>query len=140
MTPVPGAGSVAWTSPGTRVSAVAAGTDGTSFRVDAVPATGGTVVLRLLDWPGYSTSVGTLGEPVDGYLVTVRLPASAAGESVQVGFQPPGWYAELGAWVVALLAGAGWSLAHALRRRRRVGQIVTSCTVTSTGRSWSSST
>jgi hypothetical protein len=77
-------------------------------------------VLRLLDWPGYATSVGSLADSVDGYLVTVRLPASAAGETVRVGFHPPGWYAELAAWAVALLAGAGWSLVHALRRRRSV--------------------
>jgi len=119
-TPIAGAGSVAWTSPGTHVSAVDVDTAGTSFRVDAVPAAGGTVVLRLLDWPGYSTSVGSLADSVDGYLVTVRLPASAAGETVRVGFHPPGWYAELAAWAVALLAGAGWSVAHALRRRRSV--------------------
>ena len=51
----------------------------TSFRVDDVPADGGTVVLSLLDWPGYATDVGSLADPVDGYLVTVHLPASAAG-------------------------------------------------------------
>src|SRR5262249_4524101 len=65
--PVPGAGSVAWTSPGTSVSAVDAGTTGTSFRVDQVPSGGGTVVLRLLDWPGYSTSEGSIDAPLDGY-------------------------------------------------------------------------
>ena len=118
-TPVAGAGSVAWTSPGTRVSAVDVGSTGTSFRVDGVPATGGTVVLRLLDWPGYTTSVGSLTRAVDGYLVTVHLPGSAAGQTVRVGFRPPGWYAELAAWAVALLAGAGWSLALAVGRRRR---------------------
>ncbi len=78
-TPVPGAGGVVWTSPGTSVSAVTAGDDGTSFHVDAVPADGGTVVLSLLDWPGYATDVGSLADPVDGYLVTVHLPGTAQG-------------------------------------------------------------
>jgi hypothetical protein len=117
-TPVPGAGGVVWTSPGTSVSAVTAGDDGTSFHVDAVPAAGGTVVLSLLDWPGYATDVGSLADPVDGYLVTVHLPATAQGGTVHVDFRPPGWTAELIAWVLALVAGAGWSVVHGVRRRR----------------------
>jgi hypothetical protein len=120
-TPVPGAGHVVWTSRGTAVSAVAGGSTRTTFRVDRVPAGGGTVVLSLLDWPGYSTSVGTLADPVDGYLLTVRLPASAQGRTVGVVFQPPGSTAELAAWLLALLGGAIWSAysSVALRRSRR---------------------
>jgi hypothetical protein len=117
--PISGAGSVAWTSPGTTVSAVAAGAMGTSFRVDQLPAAGGTVALRLINWPGYKTSVGSLIHPIDGYLVTVHLPASAAGSTVHVDFRPPGWNAEIGAWVLALLGGAGWSVVVAVRRSRR---------------------
>ena len=116
--PVPGAGGVAWTSAGTTVSSVSAGDDGTSFRVDRVPADGGTVVLSLLDWPGYATDLGSLADPVDGYLVTVHLPASAQGHTAHVDFRPPGWYAEVAAWVLALVFGAGWSIFFAVRRRR----------------------
>jgi hypothetical protein len=116
---VPGAGGVAWTSPGTAVSAVEAGATRTSFHVDRVPPGGGTVVLKLLDWPGYATSAGSLEDPVDGYLLTLHLPASAQGQSVDVGFHPPGWPAELGAWALALVAGAAWSVVAAARRRRR---------------------
>jgi hypothetical protein len=76
------------------------------------------VVLSLLDWPGYATDVGSLTDPVDGYLVTVHLPSSAEGGTVHVDFRPPGWTAELAAGVLALVAGAGWSLVHAVRRRR----------------------
>jgi hypothetical protein len=118
-TPVPGAGGVVWTSPGTSVSAVYSADDGTSFRVDDVPADGGTVVLSLLDWPGYSTDVGNLTEPVDRYLVTVHLPASALGEKVNVVYRPPGWTAEVASWVLALVGGVGWSIFSAVRRRRR---------------------
>ena len=75
-------------------------------------------MLSLLDWPGYATDVGSLADPVDRYLVTVHLPASAPGETVHVDFQPPGWTAEIAAWVLALLLGAGWSVVHAVRSRR----------------------
>jgi hypothetical protein len=119
--PVPGAGGVAWTSPGTTVSTVQTAPTRTTFRVDRVPPGGGTVVLSLLDWPGYSTTAGSITDPVDGYLLTVHVPASAAGRTVDVGFHPPGWTAEVGAWVLALVGGAAWSAVAALRRRRRTG-------------------
>ena len=118
-TPVAGAGSVAWTSPGTTVSHVSSGATRTTFRVDQVPADGGTVVLRLLDWPGYTTSVGDLTDPVDGYLVTVHVPPAAQGETVDVTFRPPGWTAEVAAWLIALAAGGLWSGWSAVRRSRR---------------------
>jgi hypothetical protein len=117
--PVPGAGAVAWSSPGTSVAQVHASSGGTSFRVTGLPGSGGTVVLSLLDWPGYSTDVGTLAAPVDGYLVTVHLPPGSNGRVVHVDFHPPAWRLELGAWVLALVAGAGWSAVAAARRRRR---------------------
>jgi hypothetical protein len=116
--PVTGAGAVAWASPGTRVSDVRIADSGTSFRVDDVPAEGGTVVLSLLDWPGYATDVGTLAEPVDGYLVTVDLPASSQGSTVHVDFRSPGWVLEVVAWVLALVVGGAWSILHVVRRRR----------------------
>jgi hypothetical protein len=118
-TPVAGAGSVAWTSPGTVVSHVHVEAGRTTFRVDGVASGGGTVVLRLLDWPGYTTSVGSLADPTDGYLLTVHLPPSAQGHSATVGFRPPAWDLEVAAWVVALVGGAAWSAAAALRRGRR---------------------
>ena len=68
------------------------------------------------------TDVGSLADPVDGYLVTVDLPASAHGETVHVDFRPPGWPAEIAAWVIALVGGAGWSLFFAVRRRARRDQ------------------
>ena len=75
--------------------------------MDRVPASGGTVVLRLLDWPGYSTSSGSFGDPVDGYLLTVHVPATATGQTVDVAFHPPGWTAEVAAWLLAVVLGAG---------------------------------
>jgi hypothetical protein len=120
-TSVPGAGHVVWSSPGTAVSSVSADATTTTFRVERVPADGGTVVLSLLDWPGYSTSTGSVVEPVDGYLLTLHVPASAQGRTVDVAFRPPGWNAEIVAWALALLAGTTWSVwsAVAVRRSRR---------------------
>jgi hypothetical protein len=117
--PLPGAGAVAWSSPGTQVSDVGIADSGTSFKVTGVPAPGGTVVLSLLDWPGYHTDVGSLADPVDGYLVTVHIPPESTGDVVHVDFHPPGWPLELGAWALALAAGAAWSVVAAARRRRR---------------------
>jgi hypothetical protein len=116
--PLLGAGEVAWSSPGTAVGHVEASSGGTTFRVTAVPASGGTVVLSLLDWPGYTTDVGSLAHPVDGYLVTVHLPPGSNGQVVRVAFHPPGWHLELAAWALALIVGAAWSAAAAVARRR----------------------
>jgi hypothetical protein len=86
-----------------------------TVRVSSVPAAGGTVVLSRLAWPGYSTTYGGLVRPVDGYLLTLSLPASAAGQTVTVRFDPPGWHLELACLVAALLGGLAWS-ATAFRR------------------------
>jgi len=117
-TPIAGAGSVAWTSSGTSVSHVEVGATRTSFHVDAVPAQGGTVVLRLLDWPGYHVSGASLAGSVDGYLLTVHVPATSSGRAVDVQFHPPGWTVEILAWALALVVGAGWSIGAEVRRRR----------------------
>ena len=68
------------------------------------------------------TDVGILADPVDGYLVTVQLPASARGETVDVDFRPPGWTAEIAAWVLALVGGrAGRCSPYAVAVRARPG-------------------
>jgi hypothetical protein len=120
--PVPGAGRPVWASPGTRVSVLSAAGRATRFRIDRVPDGGGRVVLSALAWPGYHTDVGTLTDPVDGYLVTVAVPAGSAGRTVTVGFSPPGWPLELGCWWLAVLAGATWSVASRVRGHRSAGK------------------
>lgn len=116
--PVPGAGHPVWTSAGTTVSRASASDRATRFVVDAVPPGGGRVVLSALAWPGYRTDTGRLAAPVDGYLVSVDLPADAVGRTVTVKFFPPGWPVEVGSWWLAVIAGLGWSVL-ALRRSRR---------------------
>ena len=80
--PLPGAGAVAWTSPGTEVSDVAIADTGTSFRVDKVPAAGGTVVLSLLDVARLRDVRGHAGSPRG------RLPGD--GEGARLRERPDG--------------------------------------------------
>ncbi len=117
--PVPGAGHPVWASAGTRISAVTADDRTTRFVVDAVPRSGGRVVLGALAWPGYRTDTGSLVSPVDGYLVTVALPADAEGRTVTVRFSPPGWPVEVASWWLAVLGGVAWCGLAARRRRSR---------------------
>ena len=116
--PLPTAGGPVWSSDGTAVR-VEGNSDRTlSLRVDEVPAGGGRVVLSRLAWPGYSTSVGSFGDPVDEYLLTLDLPDDAAGRTVTVHFAPPGWRLEL--LCLGLAVGGGTLWAAVVRRRRSV--------------------
>jgi hypothetical protein len=74
-------------------------------------------VLSALAWPGYHTDVGRLGDPVDGYLLRVDLPADARGRTVDVRFSPPGWPVEVAAWWLAVAAGLVWCVLDRVRRR-----------------------
>ena len=120
--PVPGAGRPVWSSAGTSVSLVSASDRTARFRVDQVPAGGGRVALSTLAWPGYRTDVGKLGDPVDGYLLNVRLPADAAGRVVTVHFSPPGWPFEVASWWLGVLGGLVWSVLMLTRRVWRPGR------------------
>jgi len=118
-TPAPGAAQPVWTSPGTSLVQRPGDERTARFTVRRVPASGGRVVISALAWPGFSTDVGSLGTPLDGYLLSVDLPASAAGRTVTVRYSPPGWHAELATLVLALVGAVAWSGAAAVSRRRR---------------------
>lgn len=115
--PLPTAGGVVATSPGTTVGDVSSTDRHVSFRVDDVPAEGGRVVLSRLAWPGYRAEGGTLGRPLAHTLLTVRVPGDARGGVVTLSWSPPGWRLELLCWWVGVGAAVSWS-AVALRRRR----------------------
>jgi len=121
--PVPTAGAVVATSAGVRISEQHGDSRSVRFRVDRVPAAGGSVVFSRLDWPGYEVSGASLAAPTAKMLVTVRLDPSSAGRSVTVDWSPPGWGSEVAAWWLAVLGGLAWSAAVAvlrMRNRRRV--------------------
>jgi membrane protein implicated in regulation of membrane protease activity len=121
--PLPAAGGVVWSSPGTRVETLAEDTRTVRLRVTAVSDQGGTVAFSRLAWPGYRVEGGgSLSDQlVDGYLTTLRLPASTEGKVVTLHYDPPGWPLELAAWTVSVVASIAWSLMILVlwwRRRR----------------------
>lgn len=120
--PAPGAGRPVWSSPGTTVQPLSAGDRTLRFQVSQVAADGGRVVIGAIAWPGYTTDVGTLADPVDGYLLTVDLPQTSAGRTVTVHYSPPWWPLSLGSGALGVLGGLIWSAAvlvrRAVRRRR----------------------
>jgi len=116
---VPSAGGVVWSSAGTSVSKVTSASQKATLRVDHLPAGGGTVTFSRLAWPGYSVGNATVADNVDGYLLTVNVPASSVGKTVTVSFAPPGWGLEVTAWFIAVLGGTSWIVLAAVRSRRR---------------------
>ena len=116
--PVPGAGRPVWTSPGTAVTPLSTDDRTARFRVQDVPSGGGRVVLSALAWPGYTTDVGRLADPADGYLLEVDVPGDARGQVVTVHFSPPAWPLELACWWLGLGISVVWPLGAYLRRRR----------------------
>jgi hypothetical protein len=87
--------------------------------VAAVPAAGGEIVLSRLDWPGYRIHGATAVDPVDDYLLTLKVAPDASGQEVSLRYEPPYWHALLGLLAFACLAGLIWSLAEAIGSRRR---------------------
>jgi TRAP-type C4-dicarboxylate transport system permease small subunit len=94
--------------------------------VGAVPSGGGQVVLSRLAWPGYTVSAGTLADPDRDYLVTVNVPADAAGTVIELDFQPPGWSVAVAAFALGMVLMVLLSVLHLIQRmrnRRRTGTI-----------------
>lgn len=102
------AGSAVWASSGVSYQQVSNSNLTSTIHIDSVPATGGTVVFSRLDWPGYSVTGATHADATRGYLLTVDIPAGAAGTDVTITFRPPGWTAEVAAfafaWIIAITA------------------------------------
>ena len=119
--PLPTSGGVSWTSAGTETRTVSQSQQKVVLSVGAVPASGGRVVLSRLDWPGYGVSGAAHVAPTDGYLLTIDVPASAQGSTIQISFDPPGWTVEKEAGAAAAFGLVLWVFLHEvlIGRRRR---------------------
>lgn len=118
--PVPTAGSLAWSGPGTSVQVVSQSDTAVTVRVGAV-GSDARLVFRRLAWPGYSVSGAELASPVRGYLLTVNLASAKPGDVVTVTFRPPGFGIELVSFALAAGILLGWPISRFMLRRRRSG-------------------
>lgn len=117
--PTTSAGDVEWTTAGMETTDIDVSDAETSFTVESVPASGGKAVLSRIAWPGYTATNATLAEPLRGYLVTVDIPADAAGKRVSVTFRPPWWPLVLSSMIAAFALTAIIAVAASLRLKRR---------------------
>lgn len=115
---VDNAGGVVWSSPGTQVAVTGQDATRVDFTVTKVPASGGVVVLSRLPWPGYTVDGGRLSDTrTEGFLLTVDVPASAAGHVVSVQYRPPGYALMVGAAGLIGILGLLWLIGRRFARR-----------------------
>ncbi len=112
--PIPGAGGLAWSSSGTKVTTLHTDAMGMSFRVENVPAGGGEVALSRIPWPGYRVTGAELeAKPLDGFLMGVKLTQASIGKVVSVSYWSPGWQAQVIAAALAAVLLLGWVVLRA---------------------------
>jgi hypothetical protein len=107
-------------TPSRGVEVVGAADEGQGVRVSVHSASGGTVLVDRLDWPGYSatTDDGAAVDVHEGPLGLVELAVPAGSTVIHLGYEVPGLRTGLVAATLGLLVG----LAHQLVwRRRRAG-------------------
>lgn len=114
--PVDTAGGVAWTSAGTAVEVIEQTDAELRLRVESIGPDARAVLSRLA-WPGYTADGASFAAETRGYLLTLDLADVQPGDIVTVQFRPPGWWAEIGCLVVAVIALVGWPISTAVRRR-----------------------
>ena len=76
--------------------------------------------MSRLAWPGYRATGAEIAEPVDGYLLTIDVPDTSAGEVVTLTFRPPGWRLELAAFALAICFFVVWLIVEAVPRHSRL--------------------
>lgn len=92
----------------------------TTVDIEVSSASGGSVVLSRLAWPGYEVDGGKLGEPLEGFLLTVDVPPGEVGRIVSVDFVPSGWRVGRMALIFGIFGGLAWSMAAWIGARRRI--------------------
>lgn len=121
------AGNPVWASDGVQFTLTSATDDSVTVHIDAVPESGGSIIYSRLAWPGYTVTNASLGEPVEGYLLSVDLDAASEGQDVTIVFRPPAFRTEIVAFVVGLasallLVVAGWAAGSRRRRSTPPGE------------------
>lgn len=120
--PLAGAGGIVAASEGLQVADVESTPEGVTATIVSVPQGGGTLTFSRLAWPGYAVSGGVLGEPADGFLLTVDVPEGQTGELV-VAFKPAGFTLALAFLGIAISGAVGWSIVARARTRRTLRRV-----------------
>lgn len=113
------AGGPTWHTPGMDVRVTDSSETHVRMVAHDVPPGGGRIVLSRLDWPGYTVTGARHGSPLRDYLLTVDVPASAEGKSIDVTFRPPAWRLQVACLVLSLVVSVGIVGTGVVRSRRR---------------------
>lgn len=128
------AGTATWASDGVSFSQGDESNLSSTVHIDEVGPEGGTIVFSRLAWPGYTVDGGSQGPALRGYLLTVDVPADAAGKDITVTFRPPAWKAAVGAMgAAAAITVLGTALQIARSRRSRASHVQAARSTTSAG-------
>ncbi|MGM9472050.1 hypothetical protein ACS5PJ_08595 [Pseudarthrobacter sp. YS3] len=117
--PIESSGGLVWTSAGTKLTETGRTATEVTLRVDQVASGGGRAALGRLAWPGYQAVGADISSPVDGFLLTLDVPESAAGSTVSVSFTPPGWAVGVALWCIGVGGLVLWTLYDLVQSRRR---------------------
>ncbi|MEI3866048.1 hypothetical protein V6S02_03000 [Microbacterium sp. CCNWLW134] len=109
------AGGIVATTEGVEIADVIQSPEGVSFAVTEAPDGGGKVVFSRLAWPGYAVDGASIGDPADGFLLTVDVTADSI---VNVAFRPAGIQFALVSLSAAILIVGSWAASGAVSRRR----------------------
>jgi hypothetical protein len=112
--PMPTAGGVAWHTAGLGVVQQSRDDTSVHLKVGDVPAGGGEIVFSRIGWPGYQVSNGAVTDPVDDYLLTVRVSPKDANKQITIRYGPPHWGLLIRLLAAAIAIGLAWSLFAAL--------------------------
>lgn len=103
-TPLPVSRQVVYASQGTSVTQIANSDTSVRLQIENRSSKAGIVVLKRVDWPGYSVSgSASITKPLRGYLLTLKVPAHSDSVTT-VRFRPPGYWIMVVASILALFS------------------------------------
>lgn len=114
------AGTAVWASQGVTYTQGDESNLSSTVHIDEVGPRGGTIVFSRLAWPGYTVDGGGQAPALRGYLLTVDVPADAAGTDITVTFRPPAWRVVLAAMAGAVGITVMGTVLQTVRARREL--------------------